>query len=274
MSHLDEDTMFALVDGGVPPNQEPPMRAHLAGCATCREALASIETLVGDLGHEESGDVDAHVAKVMAEVAAPRPITAPAPDRKRLVAFGLAAVALAAAVLFAVTGLQDRPRGSERETMAARGGGSDRTSLVRNVGVRLYVGDSTPVALRDGDEVASDTAYAGAHNNLGSAPAHVMVFAVDSAKTIHWLYPAYLETDTDPASVLVAQSEAEQGFPTSVVLASPAPGRMRIVTLITREPHRVSEIERRSGAALEREALERDFGGAAIEHVVRVRSAP
>lgn len=270
MKHLDEETLMALVDGGVPPNEEPPMREHLAGCATCREELASIETLVGDLAtDDEPGDVDAHVGKVM-EIVAARPNAEPKPRQLSTAITAVVAIAAAAAVLVALTWHHEKAP----PEMAARGIASARSPLLRNVGVRLYVGDSKPVALRDGDEVTPETVYAGAHNNIGNAPAHVMVFAIDSAKAIHWLYPAYVETGTDPVSVLVPQSEEEQGFPTSVVLSAPALGSMRIVTLITNEPRRVSEIERRSLDALERDALEKDLGGAVTVKTVRVRSGP
>ncbi|HVJ94325.1 MAG TPA: hypothetical protein VM580_31270, partial [Labilithrix sp.] len=97
----------------------------------------------------------------------------------------------------------------------------------------------------------------GAYRSLRRARA--LVFAVDSASTIHWLYPAYTNADEDPESIVLEPTKTERPFETSVILEAPTSGTLRIVSLVTEQALHVSDIERRPPALLSREALERDF---------------
>jgi hypothetical protein len=58
-----------------------------------------------------------------------------------------------------------------------------------------------------------------------------------------------------------------------VVLEEPASGPMRIVSIVTKTPLHVSEIENRRPAELSRTALERSLGGVVTEVKVEVQSS-
>jgi len=46
MSHVDEGTLHAYLDGALPPDERVPVETHLAGCAECQERLAEARTLI------------------------------------------------------------------------------------------------------------------------------------------------------------------------------------------------------------------------------------
>lgn len=46
MSHVDEGTLHAYLDGALPPDERTQVEAHLAGCAECQERLAQARALV------------------------------------------------------------------------------------------------------------------------------------------------------------------------------------------------------------------------------------
>jgi hypothetical protein len=48
MSHLDEGTLHALLDGEIPSEELAPVLAHLEGCADCRALLEEARSLSGD----------------------------------------------------------------------------------------------------------------------------------------------------------------------------------------------------------------------------------
>jgi hypothetical protein len=48
MSHLEEGLLHALLDGEVPSHELPPIQAHLASCAQCRERLEEERLLLGE----------------------------------------------------------------------------------------------------------------------------------------------------------------------------------------------------------------------------------
>jgi anti-sigma factor RsiW len=45
-SHLTEEERHALAEGSLPPEQLPPIEAHLRGCAACSDDVARIKTLM------------------------------------------------------------------------------------------------------------------------------------------------------------------------------------------------------------------------------------
>jgi hypothetical protein len=270
MTCLTEEQLLLLIDGGIPPNQAEPLRAHLAECASCRSAKRELDLLAGDLKADVPLDTDAHVAGVMRRVAAmseSTPLEKTAFSGRALAMAG--ACAMAAAVFLFMGKARVEPGAPE---FASRGG-KGAPSLARDVGVSLFAGSSTPVRLAAGARVTSETAYTAAYLNLGMRPAYALVFAVDAARTVHWLYPAYTATTEDPASIPLAPATSERMLPTSVVLEGPALGVLRVVTVATETVRHVSDIERRPAAGLTHEALVEAFPGAAVtELALRVEA--
>jgi len=94
------------------------------------------------------------------------------------------------------------------------------------------------------------------YTNLGPEPfSYLMVFAVDAAGEVRWLYPAYEREGTDPAAVAIASGVAHAPLPDLIEHDFPA-GRLLVCGLFLRAPLAVSRVEaalgRRQPAAGER----------------------
>lgn len=262
MTHLTEEELFTLAEV----DAEDPLPPHVEACPTCRAALADVKDLLGALA---PGDVDeaAHVASVLRAVDAR--VDAKPPRAPRFAAVAVA-LTLAAGVAFFVA----RPRANgASDEFAARGSSLEAGSYAR-VGVRLFSGERDPVPLANGSVVAPTTAFTAAYTNLGPGPMNVVVFAVDAADEVHWLYPAYERAGEDPSSVVLPPTTRERFLPSSVILERPALGTLRVVAMITDRSLHVSDIESRSGQRLARDVLERDFRASVSEVHLEVRSAP
>ncbi len=229
MTCLTEERILAVIDGGVAPNDLVAIDAHLAGCAACRALRLELEELIDDVAATPERELDAHVAQVMARLEEPR-ATPSAREaslgNKRnatprwMVGSGVAAaLALAASIFLVVRG--DHQAASE---FTARGVASNDHSLARDVGVQLLTlgAEHTLEAVAPDARLAATASFTGAYTNLRDAPAYLLLFGVDSAGDVHWLYPAYVSTHDDPSSAVLAPSRIEVSMPTSVVLEAPA----------------------------------------------------
>jgi hypothetical protein len=268
MTCLTEDRLLAWIDGGIAPNQKGPIARHLAGCADCRGKMSELEALLGDLAAPPSFDESAHVASVMKRLdagdaqghrAARRPLP------RWFARMGAAAAVLAVA---AATVLVVRGRGlPEREPDFVARGARQPPSLRRDVGTRIFTGARSLVALDDGATIDGASPLTASYSNVHPTPAYALVFAVDSKGTVHWLFPAYADERENPESVLLERAPRERLFPTSVVLDAPAPGPLRIVSLITEVPLHVADVDRRGALDLSPRALEGAFAGASATEI-------
>jgi hypothetical protein len=77
----------------------------------------------------------------------------------------------------------------------------------------------------------------------------LMVFAVDSAKEIHWYYPAYETAGTDPSSVSISGDHQGAALPDAIEHPLPA-GPLTFYGVFTRAPLHVLDVERRVEAML------------------------
>lgn len=268
----NDDDLARLADGEATENRAAELRRHLAGCAPCRERFEGLEGLLGDLrAPVVRVDVDAHVARLMGRLGE---VPAPAPGRPWSGAVAAlprpwprAVGALAAVALVAATALfapRFVPRVGE-EGFQARGGGA-APSLRRDVGVSVATLSPGLTPIAPSRPVRPDATYVASYRNArASAPAYLLLFAVDAARTVHWLFPAYEKPGDDPASVELAPSSAERPLPQAAVLDRPAPGPMRLVALVTERPLHVSDIESLPPEALTQEAIKARFSGASIE---------
>lgn len=260
------DELARLLDGDTSENRAQALRTHIDACPHCARELAVQRRFLEDLAAPPEGNQTELVARVLARLA-PKP-----PRRWRvpmLASFGLVG---AAALLVVVTIRPDRDRDAE-SSFVARGGTGD--GLAREVGVVLHRVGPAAVALTPGERVGVDTRYLASYRNLGAhAPAHMLAFAVDSANTVHWLYPAYLDAATDPASLALAPVRHDTALADTVVLDNPVPGPLRLVTIVSAQPRRVSTIDRLSAAELQRDALASRFPDDIIRELVVVVDAP
>lgn len=246
---LDDETIVSLLEDAVAPVDAAVLVAHVDGCARCAARKRALGALIDDVAVAPAFDVAAHVDAVMAAVdAAPQPDVraddAPARSWKfRALALGGGAIALAAGLLLAVSPIT-HPEG----TLTARGGAAS-TSVGRLVGVTIR---TTPhdVALAGADdgglvaEVTPDTRYFVTYRNSGDVSVHLLAFAVDARGDVHWLYPAYDAPGSNPSSVVLgATSGRELPMSTMVAFDDVALGPLTFVTILSRAPMSVADVE-------------------------------
>ena len=239
---------------------------HVAGCPACRARLDALARLVDDLRAPVAAPGPHAVAHVMHRLDAPaRPPRRAWPP---LAAFATAAVAAVALVIVG-------PWRSDDGTFTPRGGGPalapgrvTAEAIAREVGTTLFTlagshGRAEPLAAAA--RVTPATAYVLGYRNLSRAVAlYALVFAVDAAHGVHWLYPAYTRADDDPAAIALPPSDTTRLLPETVVLDGVPPGPLHVIAIIGADRLRVSAIEPLRGDQLTALALQRRFPTAAI----------
>ena len=124
-----------------------------------------------------------------------------------------------------------------------------------------------------GTEIHPGVALTAGLRNLSKAPAYLLLFAVDAAHAVHWITPQYTDPAIDPVATRVDPSKEERLLPNAVVFEDLASGTVRVMSMLSAEPHRVSEIEGLPKEALTSEALMQRFPKAEIRQVsLRVTS--
>jgi hypothetical protein len=164
-------------------------------------------------------------------------------------------------------GTKDDPGGE----FTARGG-SSASSLERDIGIDVLKrnGDGTFARVEENDEVATTASFAARYRNVGASSSNALVFLVDSKHDVHWLYPAFTDPQMDPASVSIPPAKESQSMGDGVTFSEIAPGPATVVTLLTKQPLTVSQIERRNDVTPD--ALRRAFPEAVVRALpIRVR---
>ncbi|HEX6278140.1 MAG TPA: zf-HC2 domain-containing protein [Polyangiaceae bacterium] len=256
-----ETDLLRFVDQDLSPEQLERIEDHVRECSACAKEVNALRTLMEDVAAPVAApplDVGAHVASVMSRLDAPLPVAQPL--RRKL--FG-GALALAAAATLALALGREKPDAA----LTARGARS-ASSLERDVGVELYAQERTLLPLPSGSRVGSRTALTAGLRNASGAPVYLLLFAVDAENAVHWITPAYTVAGTDPISTSIAPTSVERPLPTAAVFDDLAPGTLRVVAIVTREPSRVSEIETLAPAELALERLERRFARGDVRQFV------
>jgi len=256
--------LLRLLDGETTRNEEVPLRDHLAGCADCRRQSASLAQLLGDVAAPVAAVATANASVERVRQAIQSTSTAPSPRpaaHRALARLGGGFVVAAAAVALLIAGRFTSPD----VAFQPRGGGA-RSDLARRVGIALYapIGD----ALRDGATLPARAPLTAAYRNLETERSlRLLLFAIDARGEIHWLYPAYSSDGTDPEATHLGYSPSETALPESVVFEDPAPGAMRLVTVVTPTSLRVSAIEALAPDQLTRAALQRRWPDSLVEEL-------
>lgn len=240
-AHPDRAELLQLLDGEVTENRAAELRSHLARCPACAAEQAAQRRLVGHLaapvdGVPSAGALERLLARVDEVTGVETTARAGTPRRwplRWVLVSGLAGVA-AALVLVVMPGPDPRDAFSPRGTPVSWGA---------KVDVDLFALGDPPRRLEPGASVAVDAAFVGVYRNLDDAPAFLLAFAEDASGQVHWLYPAFAGAGTDPAAVELAPGSGATPFPDAVELDHPAPGPLRCIMVITREPLRVSTVE-------------------------------
>jgi hypothetical protein len=264
----DPEELTRLLDGELTENRAARLRAHAAACTGCAAELLARERLVDRIRAPLPGlPSEGALAAVMSRLdAADAAVRAPPPPRLTRGWMGLAAAA--AALLVAVQLLPVR----REDGFAARGAGVE---WIQKIGVELWALQGQPRRLASGDNLARGVAVVASYSNVDPDTAWLLAFAIDARGEVHWLYPAYLDAARDPGAVPLQGAVVQRALPESVVLEEVPDGALRFVTVVSREPHRVSEIEAAPPADRTPEALRRRWPHARVDELnVRYAAPP
>jgi hypothetical protein len=257
-----EALLVSFVDSDLPPEQLRRVEKHLELCSACTKQVMALEELMGDVAAPLAStgfDVSAHVAAVMERLDAP---ARPEVKRSRLLLWG-GGLAAAAAVALLVSVLKEGSDGR----LAARGEAVE-ASLSRDVGVQLYAREASLRPLSSGDRIPAGAALTAGVRNVSRADAHLLLFVIDARGVVHWIAPEFTVPGSNPQAAVIAASASEQLLPSAVVFDDLAPGPLRIVAVIAREPMRVLEVDQLSGVELESERLMKRFPRAEIRQLL------
>lgn len=273
MSHPPRTEWMQLLDGEVTANREAAMRAHAAACADCERELGRLRALVGDLRRPIDTGGDGAIDAVMARIATAPPdkavgVPGPARPRWRWLAAGGGILAAAAAVVIIVATGGGPP--DEMGEFVARGRAHDRSPLEKLVGFDFYAGTTL---LTEDSWFERGTPLSAHYHNLSDEPVYVLVFAYASGE-VFWLYPAYVDPDTDPVAVRLAPQTRDRPFGESIVVDDIlAVGTLVLVAVVTREPMTVRAIESLEGGERLPVRLAERWPDAAV-HSLSVRMLP
>jgi hypothetical protein len=227
----DKTEWLDLLDGEATENRACVLRAHAAECSACAREQELQRQLIADLAAPvpvAAGAVEA----IMGQLPHAQPAR---PRRHHWTAAGALVLAAAAGIVLVPRFTRDPG------TFNARG--PDKVPWTQKVGAEVFVLGDALVKLEAGAQVAPGVALVGSYHNVDRAPAFLMLFGRDSQGELHWVYPGFADAKSDPPSVRLLPLQTHQALPDSVVLDDLPAGMLELVTLITREPLRVSQIE-------------------------------
>jgi len=238
-----EAELLSFADADLSPEQLTRVEKHLELCSSCARRVIGLHELIADIAApiaQPPLDMTAHVAGVMQRLDTP----AESVRTSRWAIWSGGVVAAAALVLW-VAASQAPHEVTEAGSFTARGGPSE-PSLSRDIALQLYARDQT---------LHRDVVLTAGLRNVATAEVHLLLFAVDSRAQVHWIAPEYTRAGSDPRALSIAPTAAEQLLPSAALFDDLAPGPLRVVAVITREPTHVSAIEALSAEELRSERL-------------------
>jgi predicted anti-sigma-YlaC factor YlaD len=264
-----EAELLSFVDADFPPERLARIERHLEICSACAEQVMALTQLTEDVAAPVAGpplDVAEHVASVMKRL--DQPVA-----KRRFVTF-LAwggALAAAAAALIGISQLQgNAPAPAE---FAARGGPAE-ASLSRHIGVQLYGQKQVLAALPTGSHISTRTGLTAGLRNLGSEPAYLLFFAVDSRKAVHWIAPEYTSEGTNPEAIAIAPSSSEKILPSVALFDDLATGPLHVIAVISPTPLHVADVESLPASELSAERLLKRFPRSEVRQFLLEVRAP
>lgn len=244
---IDELELIAWLDGETTENRSLALARHAAECADCAVTVAALRRIRHRVKAPEAVDGDELLARLAGrlerEAGPPR-----ATRRRRTVTWAVAAGGVSAA---AAAALWIVPRIAEPTDLRARGapmvlvGQGLSPSRVAATIYRAPRGNEGASVLRDGDVVPASRGLAFRITNRHQFAVHLMLAGVDAAGVVHWFYPAWDDPSSDPEALVIPADTTSMALPDAVVPEGAAPGRMRILTLVSRSSLHVREVERR-----------------------------
>ncbi len=232
MSCPDTERLLLHVLGELTVNEASEIAAHGAVCQSCRGALREHAALLEDLrAPPPLATYDEEFTRQVLATCARAP--AASTQKRRAPLIISLSVAAAAALAYVAA---PRP---DQERFTARGAAAISRSLAAEV---MFVRERIfyPVA---GARLAAGDALAVRCTNTTDAPSYLAVFALDAAGTAHWIYPSYLDPDSDPASIRISSGLRDHMLEEVAEPAQPAAGKMRVFALFTAQPLHVKAVE-------------------------------
>ncbi len=240
---VDDLDLIRLLDGELTENRARELNQHRATCPACVQRVATYAALQGRL-RQPPVDLTGLERRLDVAAAAPRPRLSTVARWSAPAAIG---AALAAALALVV---QRAPRTPDDATFVARGNRVDWRDLVTvtldvasNVGVPARV-PGAPRPLVAGARLGpNDGIVVRARNGNRTLTVYLAVFGVDSRGTVHWFTPVWFDPTETPRSIALPPGESVGAPPEAVAPVAPAPGRLRVITLVTREAQDVRQVE-------------------------------
>jgi len=239
------ETLAAYVEGEVTPSETTAIEAALAGSARVRREVAELRairaTLARPLPEIESIDLAPRIEQAIARL--PSGARAVAPERRRRwsLTLGLAAVLAGAAGVALM--VRTRAPALETDLMRVKAASPATPEAQRWAGVQAFRVSAGEAAEPLGTRLRAEDGLLFSYANLGPRPfAYLMIFAIDARGAVHWYYPAYERTGTNPASLPLRGGAARAMLP-DVVRHDLAPGLLEVRALFTRQPLTVTEVE-------------------------------
>ncbi|HEY0705458.1 MAG TPA: zf-HC2 domain-containing protein, partial [Polyangia bacterium] len=243
---VGSDRLARHADGELTVNEAAAVAKHLAGCADCRKELALVRDLLGHIAarpvvKDEARAQDQFVAGVLERIEAQRLAEKPHrgwsfpwsfPWRLPTWTWGAALAAATAVVLLPRVAQHRRGNETDIPEFASRGGDRSQPALPKRVGAEIQV-------IRDGKILASeetrlraaDRLTARYDNLVTDRPIYLMVFALDAAGDVHWIFPGYTDATSDPEAVLLERGARARALGEVVQLEAPAAGALRVAVL-------------------------------------------
>lgn len=239
---VSAEELHRFLDGEITTTRAKEIEDAMAASDELKRRLEDARALRADLGAYPSELFDVDFARIDAaidEQSGVRAGSSRPPWRVRL-AVGAAGLAVAAALLLMVR--TDFLVDTAGDGVRAKSSQVETDPNQRWAGVRAFratPGGAEPVA----DTIAADDSLMFAFTNNGPSPfSHLAIFAVDKQANVFWYYPAYLNAQEDPSSVVVS-AEVDAPLDKQVRHAF-SEGPLAIYGLFTRAPVNVSTVER------------------------------
>jgi hypothetical protein len=237
------DEIILHLDGELSVNRSRELEDHLQDCSVCAGVLGELERVVRRIAPDEGEFDDPDLAQeiVLRAREGQRVTREPRPSwRRRGAVGGAAALAAAAAVLLAVW-LPGMDRAPDTEGFTARGGSDQAQERWLSFWVFRKAEGGEYTEVRRESTVSPEEHLAFAYLNARGRYRHLMIFAVDEEGRVFWYYPAYERQGTDPHSIAIRSGKHELR---EEIRHRLQPGKLRVFAVFSREPLRVSLVER------------------------------
>jgi hypothetical protein len=231
-------TLTAYLEGEITASERAAVEAELEGSAEARRTLQQLrnlsELLSAPATELESMDLAARVRASARRrlVASPRRRA----RRSPLLWLGGLAACLGCVFLFA-------RRPDDASEFHAKANGVTATEGKRWASVQVHRASERGTLEPLGARIAPSDALLISYTNLGASPfEYLMVFAIDSANEVRWLYPAYEVAGENPESIAIQRGRANVAL-ADLVQQDYAAGSLTIYALFTHRPSTVLSIE-------------------------------